>query len=258
MTTADQPSTEVEPTGSAEVEPTTPPEVLQALFVASIKAWATKEEDVTRALAAKHRQDVGLTPYRAPSGESLGYLQRTDPPPQWKVTDQQKLDEWLATEPDNVVEEDYLDPPSPDALLELVRKHHPEWMKPITYVRPEARAAALAEVKESGKACPGVTLEREQGRLIVKADKGAREVFARMIRAGDLDPDGTTPGVDAPRRRTVRSVPKLPELGTRVTTRMKDQADDAFDRGDDGWALESEDPFAGVPVDPFAGIEIQQ
>jgi hypothetical protein len=251
-------SQELEPTTPAEVEAsTTPPEVLQALYVAAIKSWAVKEEDVTRALAAKFRETPGTTPYRAPSGELLGTLQLTDPEPKWMVTNQQELDEWLATDPDNVVKDEHLDPPDVDALMDLVRAHHPEWLKPITYIRPEARAAALAQTKETGKPCPGVTLERERGRLIVKAAKGAREVFARMIRAGDLDPDGTTPGLEQPRRRAVRSVPKLPELGTRVTTRMKDRADDAYDRGEDPWVLD-QDPFAGVQLDPFAGIEIEQ
>jgi hypothetical protein len=255
-----EPSQELEPVTAEVVDDSaTPPEVLQALYVAAIKSWAVKEEDVTRALAAKFRQTVGTTPYRAPTGEALGTLQRTDPPPRWMVTNQQELDEWLATDPANMDSSEELDPPSMDALLDLVREHHPEWLKEITYVMPAARAEALAHVKETGKACPGVTLERETGRLIVKAAKGAREVFARMIRAGDLDPDGTTPELAAqPRRRAVRAAPRLPELGTRVSTRMKDQADDAYDRGGDDWVLEPEDPFAGVAVDPFAGIEIQQ
>lgn len=256
-------SADLEPTTPAEVEPAgpeTPPEVLRALYVASIKSWAVKEEDITRAVAAKYRESVGTTPYRAPSGEALGTLQRTDPPPKWMITDAQALDEWLATDPANMDSSEELNPPSVDALLDLVREHRPEWLQEITYVMPAARAEALAYVKETGKPCPGVTLEREQGRLIVKAAKGAREVFARMILAGDILPDGSTPEIEHERRRPLKAAPRLPELGTRVTTRMKDQADDAFDRGEDPW-LDPEpapDPFAGVALDPFAGIEIEQ
>lgn len=239
-----------------------PPEVAQALYVASIKSWATAEEDITRALAAKYQQAPGLTPYRAPTGEELGYIQRTNPPPYWAVTNGAALDEYLRADTGNVETEENLDPPSADELIALVKEHRPEWLKPVTYVKPGVREAALAEVAESGKAIPGVTLQWPTGRLIVKAARGAREVFARMILAGGILPDGTAPppaDIGTPRRRPEIET-RLPEIGTRVTTRMKDEADDAFDRGDPEPWWEPADPFAAVPVpaDPFAGIEIER
>lgn len=247
--------TDIEDYAPEEI-PAVPPEVLRALYVASIKAWAVSEEDITRAVAGRYRTAPGKDDYRAASGEKLGYLQRTDPPPHWAVTDGKAFDEHLAADPDNVATEENLDPPSADELVALVREHRPEWLQPVTYVKPEARKAALAKVRETGKPCPGVTLEREASRLIVKADPGSREVFARMIRAGDILPDGTTPEVEPVRRRPEVET-RLPELGHRITTRMKDEADDAYDRGDP-WAEPVRDPFAGAQIDPFADIEIDR
>lgn len=242
-------------TESAELEPTDekiPPEVLHALFVAHLKSWSTAEEKITRPLAGQHQPHAGQTPYRAATGEKLGYIQRTDPAPEWKVTDGALLDEHLMKDPANVVEDQVLDPPSAQELVALVAEHRPDWLKDVTYLRPGARADALARARKSGEPEPGIELYRPEGVLRVVADKGAGEVFGRMIRAGELNLDGSTPEAVARIPRPAVET-RLPQLGTRVTTRMKDAADDAYDRGEDPWWSE-DDPFA---ADPFAGIEIQ-
>jgi hypothetical protein len=232
--------------------------VLRALFVASLKAWAVAEEKITRPLAEHYQTRPGLTPYRASSGEELGHIQRQNPDPEWTVTDGAKLREYLMADPANVDTSEELDPPSPEALIELVRQHHPEWLQKVTYLRDGVIQEALAQSRKAGKpAAPGIELYTPVGKLVVKANPKAREVFARMIRDGEMNFDGTTPEVEHVRKRPAL-VSRLPQLGTRVTTRMKDQADDAFDRGEDPWWDAEPDLFAGVPADPFAGIEIQQ
>lgn len=258
--TEEQPASgEVESATPTEVGPgTTPPEVMRALFVASLKSWAVAEEKITRPLAEHYQTRPGLTPYRASSGEELGHIQRQNPDPEWTVTDGAKLREHLMADPENVETSEELDPPNPEALIELVREHRPEWLQKITYLRDGVIQEALAQSRKAGKpAAPGIELYTPVGKLVVKANPGAREVFARMIRDGEMNFDGTTPEVEHVRKRPALVAP-LPQLGTRITTRMKDQADDAFDRGDDWWDQEPEDPFAAVPHDPFAGIEIQK
>lgn len=242
-------------TESAELEPTDekiPPEVLHALFVAHLKAWSTSEEKITRPLAGQHQPHAGQTPYRAATGEKLGYIQRTDPAPEWRIADRAALRAVLEEDPDSFTTSEELNPPDMDALLDLVREHRPEWLTQVRHLKPGLEEAALQMAKKDGDPLPGIELYRPEGVLRVVADKGAGEVFGRMIRAGELNLDGTTPEAVARIPRLAVET-RLPQLGTRVTTRMKDAADDAYDRGEDPWWSE-DDPFA---ADPFAGIEIQ-
>lgn len=241
---------------SAAVEPNgTPPDVLRALFVASLKSWACAEEKITRAVAANYQPAAGTTPYRDPAtGAPLGSLQRTNPAPEWVVTDAAALREHLMANSANVETTEELDPPDPEDLVALVREHRPEWLRQVPYLRDGVISNALSRAQETGYPDPGITLRRPEGVLRVVPDKGAREVFARMIKSGRLHLDGTTPGVLPARAQP--AVTRLPELGLRVSTRDRDRLDDAWDQDPAGFRREPEDPFAEVPTDPFAGVDI--
>lgn len=120
----------------------------------------------------------------------LGTVYRSDPPPEWKVTDPDALDAHLRTFPGAL--ETFYEIADEQAAIEVLREHAPHLLVEITRVNPEHVAAALAESRDTDQpAAPGIALVKAAGSLTVRPDlKQAGKAVERLLEQGRITWDG--------------------------------------------------------------------
>lgn len=178
----------------------------RALILAALASKVKAEQDLVRAEFSGVYMAGSKQTFRSPLDDTLGYVQRTDPAPEWRVTDEEALREHLAGFP-GVVEtavsvlvpgHGVLEVDPLDELVRVLDEHAPHMVHREERVPPDAIRAAVEESKATGVAvAPGITRVRPGGTLRVVPDKGAGDAVARMIAAGIVGWDGR-PVLDAP------------------------------------------------------------
>lgn len=177
------------------------PEV-RALVLAALARQIKGEQDKVRAVFSTAYIAGSKQTFRSPLDESpLGYVQRTDPAVEWRITDEQALRAHLADEFPGTVETRYeLAVPGVgtvsltpfDELVVVLLEHAAHMLTEVRQVTADAITAALTATKESGSAVgPGISRVRPGGELRVVADKNASAAITRMVHAGLIEWDGT-------------------------------------------------------------------
>lgn len=173
----------------------------RALILAALIKRVEAEEAPLRAeFSALYEPGSKLTFESPLDGGLLGFVQRTRPKPEWRITDETALRDHLAAQFKGVVETvTFLAVPSVglvemdpiDELTQIVAAHAPHLLTYEDRVTQEAVDAALEESRATGKAAaPGITLIRPGGQMRVVPDKDAGAVVERLVRAGIVSWDG--------------------------------------------------------------------
>lgn len=173
----------------------------RALILAALIKRVESEQDPLRAEFSVLYEPGTKHTFESPlDGGLLGYVQRTRPKPEWRITDEEALREHLAAQFKGVVETvTFLAVPGVglvemdalDELAQIVAAHAPHLLTYEDRVTREAIDAALEESKATGQpAAPGITLVRPGGQMRVVPDKDAGAVVERLVRAGVVSWDG--------------------------------------------------------------------
>lgn len=173
----------------------------RALILAALVKRVEAEQAPLRAEFSALYEPGTTIKWESPlDGGLLGYVQRTRPKPEWRITDETALREHLAAEFPGVVETVTslpvpgvglveLDPL--DELAQVVSEHAPHLLVTETRVAQSAVDAAVEQSKATGQpAAPGITLVRPGGQMRVVPDKDAGDVVERLVRAGLVSWDG--------------------------------------------------------------------
>jgi hypothetical protein len=161
---------------------------LEALAMGALESTAKERKTVLKGIVGQSYADGSKETFRSPVGSrrKLGEIRRTDPDPEWKITDRAALDEFIrANFPGSVVTSyDIVDH---DAAVEVLLEHKPELLAEVQRIDQAARDALLAESREKEEAAaPGIELVKPPGVMTVAPAPGAFEEFGRMVRAGVL------------------------------------------------------------------------
>lgn len=161
---------------------------LEALAMGALESTAKERKTVLKGIVGQSYADGDKHPFRSPIGSrrKLGEIRRTDPDPEWKITDRALLDEFIrANYPGSVVTS--FDIVDHDAAVDVLREHRPELLAEIERIDQAARDALLAESREKEEAAaPGISLVKAPGVMTVAPAAGAFEEFGRLVRAGVL------------------------------------------------------------------------
>lgn len=167
---------------------------LEALALKALESRVTAQIKVTKSEFGQRYLDGRKETFRSPVDEAkLGQVYRTDPDPEWRITDRVALREHLETFPGNFVSRLVVDGDDAE-ILAVLDQHAPHLLKEVTEVPEEVFQAALRESKETGEAvAPGIKKVKPEGVLVVKPDKDAGRAIEGMVRAGLLTWDGRRP-----------------------------------------------------------------
>lgn len=159
---------------------------VEALAYAAIEKEAKRRKDLQRAVLNQRMTEGDTRRVRSPLGDKLGAISKTDPEPQWTVTDPDALDAHLRTFPGNLVEVDVIaDEP---AAVEVLREHAPHLLRTAEVLAPGVVEAALEQSAATGEpAAPGIGRVQPAGTVNVRPDKDALAAVAKLVRAGQLD-----------------------------------------------------------------------
>lgn len=169
-------------------DPTPLPPEVEALALAAIESEVKKRKTLTKALFGHRYPDGHRETFRSPVGAAkLGQVYRTDPEPQWVVTDRAALEEHLRSFPGNLAVTVTIVPEDMPEALAVLAEHAPGLLTELAELDPEAERAALAQSRATGEpAAPGIGLVKAGGSLTVVPDKGAFDQVGRLIAAGVL------------------------------------------------------------------------
>ena len=169
-----------------------PPE-FEALALAELARQAKSRTAAVKAVIGDRYAPGQRETFRSPvDGAKLGMVLRTDPDPEWRVVDREKLAAHLRADPANL--ETVYEIGDESAAVEVLRKHAPHLLVEITRVSVDARGDAVARAA-AGETVPGVARVKPEGVLTVRPDRGAAAAIAGMVRAGILSWDGR-PAID--------------------------------------------------------------
>jgi hypothetical protein len=161
---------------------------IEALALAELAKRVKARTDLTKALIGQRYPDGHKETFRSPvDGRKLGIVYRTDPDPQWRVTDRAAFDKEARTYPGNletvvsIAEEDM-----PEALAVLA-EHAPRLLTETVRLRAGIVEAALAQSEATGQAAAaGIERMKAPGSLTVKPDPAAGSVVEALVNAGLL------------------------------------------------------------------------
>lgn len=172
----------------------------RALILAALAARVKAEQEMVKAEFSVAYVAGSKQTFRSPLGDALGYVQRTDPAPEWRITDEPALRKHLAAEFPGVIEQVVLlavpgvglvELDQLDELHQVLAEHAPHLLLRQERVTADAVAAALEQSKATGTpAAPGITYIRPGGTLRVVPDKAAPAAVERMVAAGIVGWDG--------------------------------------------------------------------
>ena len=163
---------------------------LEALVLAELAKRVKSRTDLVKATFGQRYPDGHKETFRSPlDGNKLGIVYRTDPDPQWKITDREALHAHLREYPGNV--ETVYEIADDQAAVEVLREHAPHLLVELTRVIPDVVDAALDQSRATGEAAaPGIELVKPAGSLTVKPDPKAGVAVERLVEAGVITWDG--------------------------------------------------------------------
>lgn len=173
----------------SDIQPLAPE--LEALALKALESRVTAQIKLTKVEFAHRYPDGHKDTFRSPVDDAkLGQVWRTDPDPEWRITNRGALQEHLETFPGNFVT--HLEVVGDDAeILAVLDQHAPHLLKEVSEIPEEVFQAALRESRETGEAvAPGIEKIKPGGVLFVKPDKDADRAIRGMIAAGLLTWDG--------------------------------------------------------------------
>lgn len=173
---------------------------IRALVLASLAQRIKAEQDKAKAIIGVGYIAGSKQTFRSPVDDAaLGYVQRTDPAPEWRVTDESALRAHLATFPGCVTAVAFVLLPGIgwhevdqlDEVFVVLHEHAPHLTCSEEQVTREAIAAAVEQSKATGEAAaPGITRVRPGGVLRVVPDKNAAAAITRLVDARVITWDG--------------------------------------------------------------------
>lgn len=167
------------------------PSEIEALVLATLRKRVIEREKFVKALIGQRYPDGHRESFRAPDGSKLGMVLRTDPEPEWTVTDRAALVEHLMSFEGAMVTEVGIAPEDMPEALAVLAEHAPGLITETARLDPDAIDAALAQCRATGQAAaPGIERVKPAGVLTVRPDKGAGEVIERMVERGEITWDG--------------------------------------------------------------------
>lgn len=167
------------------------PEV-ELLVLATLQKRIEARDTIVRATVGQRYADGDKHTFRSPIDDAkLGIVHRTDPNPQWRITDRDALIADLARYPRNIEVVDEI-VGTDEQVLEVLAAHAPHLLARVERVSPEAIDHALAVSKSRGQAAyAGITKVKPAGTLTVLPDKAtAAAAIERMHAAGLITWDG--------------------------------------------------------------------
>lgn len=164
----------------------------EALVLAVLSQRVKARQDAVKAVVGQRYPDGHRETVRSPlDGAKLGSIYRTDPDPQWRVTDREALHAHLRTFPGNVEAAVEIAPQDMPEALAVLAEYAPHLLTDVARLNPEAEQAALEQSAATGEpAAPGIELVKPAGSLTVRPDKAAGQVVERMVAAGVITWDG--------------------------------------------------------------------
>lgn len=161
----------------------------EALVLAELAKRIKSRTALTKATISDRFADGDKRTFRAPDGSRLGSIYRTDPNPEWRITDREALHAHLREFPGAL--ETVTEIADEATAIEVLREHAPHLLIDITRVAEEAVLAAVQQSHDTGEpAAPGIQLVKPGGVLSVRPDTNAGEVIQRMVDAGVITWDG--------------------------------------------------------------------
>lgn len=165
---------------------------VELLVLAELAKRVKARTEIVKAVVGSRFDEGSRETFRSPlGGEKLGMIWRSDPDPQWKVTDREALHEHLSGF-DGVLETSVgIAPEDMAEALAVIGDHAPHLLTLTTRVSAEAEQAALAQSVATGEAAaPGIERIQPAGVLTVKPDKAAGDAVERLVAAGWIEWDG--------------------------------------------------------------------
>lgn len=167
------------------------PEV-EALILAELAKRVRSRQNLTKALIGVGYGDGDKQTFRSPvDGRRLGTVYKTDPDPEWRVTDQQALDVWLAARDAYTETTVEIREGCEAEALAVIQQHAPGLLADVDRIRDGAAAEVLMESTRRGEAiAPGIERVKPAGVLTVRPDKAAGDAIEAMVKAGLITWDG--------------------------------------------------------------------
>lgn len=167
------------------------PAEIEALVLATLRKRVNEREKLVKALIGQRYPDGHRESFRTPDGSKLGMVLRTDPEPEWVITDRDALVEHLSSFPGAMVTEVRIAPEDMPEALAVLAEHAPNLVTETSRLDPAVVDAALAQSRATGQAAaPGIARIKPAGVLTVRPDKVAGEAVERMVAAGQITWDG--------------------------------------------------------------------
>jgi hypothetical protein len=164
----------------------------EALVLATLAQRVKARQDAVKAVVGQRYPDGHRETVRSPlDGTRMGQIYRTDPDPQWRVTDREALEAYLRLFPGNSETTVEIAPADLPEALAVLAEHAPHLLTDTTRLNPEAEKAALEQSAATGEpAAPGIARVKAAGALTVKPDKAAGDAVERLVQAGVITWDG--------------------------------------------------------------------
>ncbi|MDN5929652.1 MAG: hypothetical protein L0I24_01060 [Pseudonocardia sp.] len=164
---------------------------VEVLAYAAIEREAKRRKELGKAIIGQRYPDGRTERIRSPLGDRMGSVYRTDPEPQWVVTDREALHAHLRTFPGNLTISVGIAPEDMAEALAVLDEFAAHLLTETTVLDPEAERAALAQSAATGEpAAPGIERVKPSGSLTVSPAKDAFDVVGRLMTRGLLSWDG--------------------------------------------------------------------
>ncbi len=165
---------------------------MEALILAELGKRVKARVDSVKALFGQTYPEGRKETFRSPLDQAkLGIVYRSDPDPQWRVTDPDALDAELRAFPGNLVTDVTIAPDDMPEALAVLADHAPHLLTETVRVADGVVEAALAQSAATGTAAAaGIELRKPGGTLTVKPDPNAGTAVERLVSAGLIEWDG--------------------------------------------------------------------
>jgi hypothetical protein len=164
-----------------------PPEV-ELLALKALETEIVRRQKVAKAVIGQSYPDGEKRTFRSPIDDAkVGIVYRSDPDPDWQITDREALEQHLRAFPGNMVTSVRIDPADMPEALAVLAEYASHLLTETDELDPDAVQAALDQSKATGQpAAPGIERRKPAGVLTVRPDRGAYETVARLVQANLL------------------------------------------------------------------------
>lgn len=169
------------------------PAEVESLVLAEAVKRITARDKVVRAVFGQRYEDGRKETFRSPvDGSRIGSVWRTDPDPQWRVTDREAFEAEQRSYPGNLVTEVGIAAADMPEALAVLAQHAPHLITETTRLADGVEAAALAQSRATNQpAAAGIEWVKPSGTLTVKVDpKAGAAAIERLVGSGLIGWDG--------------------------------------------------------------------